>query len=64
MQDKGHATMLKEFLGAIQAGTPSPIALDELALTSLATFAVVEAVEMGKSIVVNLTDVTHALHHR
>jgi predicted dehydrogenase/threonine dehydrogenase-like Zn-dependent dehydrogenase len=54
MQDKGHATMLKEFLGAIQAGTPSPIALDELALTSLATFAVVEAVEMGKPVSVSL----------
>lgn len=58
VQDKGHATMLKEFLTAIQAGKPSPIPLDELALTSLATFAVVEAVEKKKPVSVSLVSIT------
>lgn len=56
-QDKGHAAMLKEFFTAIHAGKPSPIPLDELVLTSLVTFAVVEAVENGKSVSIDETKV-------
>jgi predicted dehydrogenase len=53
-QDKGHAQMLAAFVDALKKGTPSPIALRELYLTSLATFAIVESLETGRPVDLSL----------
>ncbi len=46
-QDKGQATAVSETLRAVAAGEPSPIALEEIAAVSRATFAILEACERG-----------------
>lgn len=47
MPGKGHKEEVSEFLGAIREGRPSPIPLESLALTSLATFAVMDSLHTG-----------------
>ena len=42
-QDKGQADMLAAFLGAVRAGGPAPIPLDELIAVHRATFAIAGA---------------------
>lgn len=50
-QDKGHQSEIAEFLQAIQNGQPSPIPAEELFLSTLATFKVLEsAAQKGKVI--------------
>jgi polar amino acid transport system substrate-binding protein len=44
---KGHQEEVAEFLGAIRGGKPSPIPLDSLARTSLATFAIIDSLSTG-----------------
>ncbi|HEY6184183.1 MAG TPA: bi-domain-containing oxidoreductase, partial [Terriglobales bacterium] len=44
---KGHSEEVEAFLGAIRMGYPSPIPLDSLALTSLATFAILDSLRTG-----------------
>jgi polar amino acid transport system substrate-binding protein len=44
---KGHQEEVEAFLGAIREGRPSPIPLDSLALTSLATFAIMDSLRNG-----------------
>jgi predicted dehydrogenase/threonine dehydrogenase-like Zn-dependent dehydrogenase len=44
---KGHQQEVEAFLRAIREGQPSPIQLDSLVLTSLATFAVVDSLRTG-----------------
>jgi polar amino acid transport system substrate-binding protein len=47
MPGKGHQEEVSEFLRAIREGRPSPIPLDSLALTSLATFAIMDSLRTG-----------------
>jgi predicted dehydrogenase len=42
-QDKGHAAEVAAFVEAVRAGGPSPIPLDSLVATTLASFAAVES---------------------
>jgi predicted dehydrogenase len=44
---KGHSEEVEAFLRAIREGRPSPIPLDSLALTSLATFAIIDSLRTG-----------------
>jgi polar amino acid transport system substrate-binding protein len=44
---KGHEEEVAEFLRAVREGGPSPISLDSLALTSLATFAILDSLRTG-----------------
>lgn len=46
-QDKGHATEVAAFIDAVRSGGPSPIALDSLIATTLASFAAVESLATG-----------------
>lgn len=53
-QDKGHPQMLREFLGAVEGGKPAPMFFQDLFLTSLATFAVVESLGTARPVPVQL----------
>ena len=44
---KGHQEEVEAFLHAIRGGLPSPIALDSLAHTSVATFAILDSLRTG-----------------
>jgi polar amino acid transport system substrate-binding protein len=44
---KGHQEEVETFLHSIRDGMPSPIPLDSLALTSLATFAILDSLRTG-----------------
>lgn len=44
---KGHSEEVEAFLHAIREGRPSPIPLDSLALTSVATFAILDSLRTG-----------------
>ncbi len=46
-QDKGHTAEVGAFVEAIRAGSPSPIALNSLIATTLASFAAVESLRSG-----------------
>ena len=48
LQDKGHRAATAAFLAAVKAGGPCPIALDELAAVSRATFAALESLRSGE----------------
>jgi polar amino acid transport system substrate-binding protein len=47
MPGKGHREEVAQFLLAIREGLPSPISLDSLSATSLATFAVMDSLRTG-----------------
>ena len=44
--DKGHAAEVAAFTNAIREGKPSPIPFDELVLSTLATFKVIESIKL------------------
>ena len=46
-QDKGHRAEVASFLDSIKNGKPAPLAFDEIYLTSLATFKVLESISMN-----------------
>jgi predicted dehydrogenase len=45
--DKGHRDEVRAFLQAIQHGSPSPISFESLVATTLATFKIVESLQVG-----------------
>ena len=45
--DKGHRDEVRAFLQAIQQGSPSPISFESLVVTTLATFKIVESLQVG-----------------
>jgi predicted dehydrogenase/threonine dehydrogenase-like Zn-dependent dehydrogenase len=53
-QDKGHAAEIAAFVEAARAGGSSPISLESLAATTLASFAAVESANTGRSVPVDL----------
>lgn len=56
-QDKGHAAEIAAFLEAARAGGASPISLESLAATTLASLAAVESTNTGNSAPVDLNSV-------
>jgi predicted dehydrogenase len=48
--DKGHAEEMKVLLHGLESGAGSPIAIDSLAATSRATFAVLESLRTGSAL--------------
>lgn len=59
---KGHQEEVEAFLRAIREGRPSPITLDSLALTSLATFAIVDSLRTGLPQAVSLVSSDRSSH--
>jgi predicted dehydrogenase/threonine dehydrogenase-like Zn-dependent dehydrogenase len=53
-QDKGHDAEVAAFVDAVRTGVPAPIALDSLVATTIASFAVLDALRTGGNI--DLTD--------
>ncbi len=49
-QDKGHQNEIIQFLESIEKGKPAPIPFDELYLSTLATFKVLESIKDGRRI--------------
>lgn len=49
-QDKGHHEELIRFIDAIKQGKPSPIPFDEIYLSTLATFKVIDSIKEGRTI--------------
>jgi predicted dehydrogenase/threonine dehydrogenase-like Zn-dependent dehydrogenase len=49
-QDKGHGEEAEAFVEAVAGGTSSPISLDSLCATSLATFAIEDAIRTGDTV--------------
>jgi len=54
-QDKGHYGEFRAFTEAILNGKPSPISVEELALTTLVTFKIHESLEKGTPVAIDLT---------
>jgi len=50
--DKGHAEEMRVLLHGLESGTGSPIAIDLLAATSRATFAVLESLRTGGAVLI------------
>lgn len=49
-QDKGHFEEVKQFLQCIKEGRPSPISFEDIYLSSLATFKILESIKTNKTI--------------
>ncbi len=49
-QDKGHAAEVAAFLNAIKTGNATPIPFEEIYLSTLATFKIIESLQSGKVI--------------
>ena len=49
-QDKGHRQEMIEFLSAIKEGGPAPIPFEDIYLSSLATFKVLESIRTGRKV--------------
>jgi len=56
-QDKGHGAEIAAFVDAARGGTVSPIALESLVATTLASFAVVESIRSAASVTVDPSSV-------
>ncbi|MFN0073162.1 MAG: bi-domain-containing oxidoreductase [Chloroflexota bacterium] len=59
-QDKGHAAGLASFVRAVRQGGPCPIPIHESALTTLATFKIVDSLTLGRPFEVNPSDLAPA----
>jgi len=49
-QDKGHRNEINEFLKAIKTGTQSPILFEDIYMSTLATFAVIDSLKERRTI--------------
>ena len=49
-QDKGHSEEIKQFLQSIKEGKPSPISFEDIYLSTLATFKIIESISNNKTI--------------
>ena len=49
-QDKGHAEEVRLFIEAIKNGKPCPISFDELYLSSLSPFKILESIQTGNTV--------------
>ena len=56
-KDKGHQDQFRAFVHSIQQGKPSPVPLEELLLSSLATLRILHSLEQGRPVEVNLVEV-------
>jgi len=49
-QDKGHSEEVKQFLQCIKKGRPAPISFEDIYLSTLATFKILESIKTNKTI--------------
>ena len=56
-QDKGHYGEFRAFTEAILNGNPSPISVEELALTTLVTFKIHESLRSGMPVSIDLEEI-------
>ena len=49
-QDKGHSEEVKQFLQCIKEGSPAPISFEDIYLSTLATFKILESIKTNKTI--------------
>jgi len=56
-QDKGHYGEFRAFTEAILNGKPSPISVEELALTTLVTFKIHESLKSGMPVSINVEEI-------
>ncbi len=49
-QDKGHSEEVRQFLQCIKEGRPSPISFEDIYLSTLATFKILESIKTNKTI--------------
>ena len=49
-QDKGHSEEVKQFLQCIKEGSPAPISFEDIYLSTLATFKILESIRNNKTI--------------
>lgn len=56
-QDKGHYGESKALAEGILNGNPSPISVEELALTTLVTFKIYESLKSGMPVSIDLEDI-------
>jgi predicted dehydrogenase/threonine dehydrogenase-like Zn-dependent dehydrogenase len=59
-QDKGHAAELASFARAVRQGGPSPVPVHEAAITTLATFKIIESLTRGRPLELNPSDLAPA----
>jgi predicted dehydrogenase/threonine dehydrogenase-like Zn-dependent dehydrogenase len=59
-QDKGHSAGLSSFVRAVRQGGPCPIPVHESALTTLATFKIVESLTLGRPLQLNPSELMPA----
>ena len=52
-QDKGHSEEVKQFLQCIKEGRPAPISFEDIYLSTLATFKILESIKTNKTIVID-----------
>ena len=52
-QDKGHAQEIRSFIEAVSSGGPEPIPFQELAETTMVTFAVHRALNTGETVLID-----------
>lgn len=53
-QDKGHKNEVFEFLDAVKTGKPSPIPMDEIYISNLLPFKIIESIQSGETISIQL----------
>ena len=58
VQDKGHTAEIAAFIEAARTGGDSPIGLDSLAATTLASLAAVESANTGRSVPIDLNAIS------
>lgn len=49
-QDKGHSEEVKQFLQCIKEGRPAPISFEDIYLSTLATFKILESIKTNKTV--------------
>jgi len=57
LQDKGHAAEIEAFFGAIRTGGNSPIGIESLVATTLASFAAMDSIRTGESVIVDIQSI-------
>ena len=53
--DKGHAAQFEALLSAVKNGSGPPVPFDQLILSTVATMAIVESLQTGEPVVVDVS---------
>jgi len=52
-RDKGHHNEVLAWLSALQKGDPEPVPFDQSVAATKATFAILESIQTGNSVLIN-----------